>query len=255
MSSPPIPAELIDRLRRSTRVAVLTGAGISAESGVPTFRDAVSGLWARYRPEDLATPEAYARDPQLVWSWYQWRRELVAVARPNPGHLALAQLERRFPVWTLITQNVDDLHRRAGSRDVVALHGDIARSVCSVEGIEVRDWPADGPQPPRCPRCGAGLRPAVVWFGEDLPPAAIDTAFRAAETCELFLCVGTSTLVYPAAELPFVAHRARACVVEINPDETPLSAVADFRLAGPAGAVLPALVAALVAADAVAGPA
>ena len=255
MPNPTIPDELICRLRHAERVAVLTGAGISAESGVPTFRDAVTGLWAHYRPEDLATPEAYARDPQLVWNWYQWRRGLVAQAQPNAGHMALAQLEARFPAWTLITQNVDNLHRRAGSRHAVALHGDIARTLCSVEGIEVADWPADGPVPPRCPHCGAGLRPGVVWFGEDLPHAAIDTAFRAAETCDVFLCVGTSTLVYPAAELPFVAHRHRACVVEINPDETPLSPVADYRLAGPAGVVLPALVEALATADAVAGQA
>ena len=168
---------------------------------------------------------------------------------------ALAALEARYPAFTLVTQNVDDLHRRAGSRHLVALHGDIARSVCSVEGIEVRDWPADGPVPPRCPRCGAGLRPAVVWFGEGLPPEAIDAAFRAAETCEVFLCIGTSTIVYPAAELPFVAHRCHACVVEINTDDTPLSSIADYRLEGPAGTLLPALVAALAAADAGAGTA
>lgn len=248
-----IPADLVARLRRAERVAVLTGAGISAESGVPTFRGAATGLWANYRPEDLATPEAYARDPKLVWAWYQWRRGLIAAAVPNPGHHALAALEARYPAFTLVTQNVDDLHRRAGSRRVVALHGDIGRTVCSVEGIEVRDWPADGPVPPHCPHCGAGLRPAVVWFGEDLPPEAIDAAFRAAETCEVFLCIGTSTLVYPAAELPFVAHRRHACVVEINTDDTPLSSVADYRLEGPAGTLLPALVAALAAADAGAG--
>lgn len=245
MSAVAIPAALVARLRTARRVAVLTGAGISAESGVPTFRDAQTGLWARYRPEDLATPAAFARDPRLVWDWYAWRRERVAQARPNPGHQALVALEGRVAAFTLITQNVDGLHRRAGSRCVLELHGDITRSVCSVERREVGTWDDTGERPPRCPACGAPLRPDVVWFGEELPRAALAAAQAAAESCEVFLCVGTSTVVYPAAELPFAAQRSGACVVEVNPDATPLSSSAGFRLPGPAGTVLPALLAAL----------
>jgi NAD-dependent deacetylase len=243
------PEALIDALGRARKLAVLTGAGISAESGVPTFRDAQTGLWAHYDPQDLATPEAFRRDPKLVWEWYAWRRTLVAAARPNPGHLALARMQAWFPGFALITQNVDGLHARAGSVDVVELHGSIQRIVCSA-GCGVVDAFDPGASPPRCPKCAAWLRPDVVWFGEPLPAAALESARRAAADCEVFFSVGTSALVYPAADLPRVARDAGALLVEINPDQTPLSALAVFALRGPAGTVLPALLRALEAAAA-----
>ena len=240
-----VTPDLVARLARARHVAVLTGSGISAESGVPTFRDAQTGLWAKFRPEDLATPEAFAREPKLVWEWYAWRRELVARAEPNAGHRALVALAERVPQLTLSTQNVDGLHQRAGSADVIEFHGNIARSKCSREGVEVEP-PADAREaPPRCPRCGAHLRPDVVWFGEVIPPRALERAFDAAQTCDLFLSVGTSSQVYPAAGLAEAAHAAGACVVEINPERTPHSRFAAYLLAGPAGEMLPALLTAL----------
>jgi NAD-dependent deacetylase len=240
----PIPAALAQRLRRAQRVAVLTGAGISAESGVPTFRQAQTGLWARYDPQQLATPQAFRRQPQLVWDWYAWRRELVAGAEPNPGHFALAEMERRVPHFALITQNVDSLHQRAGSVAVIELHGNIARVKCSAEARVVNGWPETDERPPRCPDCGAPLRPDVVWFGEALPRAALEAAIVAAESADVFLTVGTSGQVYPAADLPFAAQSAGALTVEINPEETPLSADMDYVLRGPSGVLLPSLVAA-----------
>lgn len=235
-----IPADLTEELRRSNNVVALTGSGISAESGVPTFREAQTGLWERYDPQELATPEAFFRDPDLVWSWYAWRRELVREAEPNPAHAALAELERRVPRFTLVTQNVDGLHRRAGSENVVELHGNILRTLCSSEMLTVEPGErAEGT--PVCPNCGAPLRPGVVWFGEALPEDEILAASRAARESDLFLSIGTSGLVYPAAALPYDARNAGATVVEINPDHTPLTDVADFRLRGKAGEVLPDL--------------
>jgi NAD-dependent deacetylase len=232
---------LVEALRSAQRVTVLTGAGISAESGVPTFRDAQTGLWARYRPEELATPEAFQRNPKLVWEWYTWRRNLVARAAPNAGHLALAELERRVPSMTLVTQNVDGLHQRAGSQVVIELHGNISRTKCSREGIVVESWAETGDAPPRCPQCGGFLRPDVVWFGESLPVRALQTAIEAAGACDLFFSIGTSGVVEPAASLPYEALRHGAQVVEINPDVTPLTAHATLALHDPAGQVLPAL--------------
>lgn len=241
---PIIPAALPALLRSARQVAVLTGAGISAESGVPTFRDAQTGLWAKYRPEDLATAEAFLRDPRMVWEWYAWRRDLVGKAQPNPGHLALAEMERRIPGFTLITQNVDGLHREAGNRKVLELHGNIRRTKCFDENRVVESWPDTGEAPPRCPECGGFLRPDVVWFGEMLPEAELAAAVESAESCEVFLCVGTSAVVEPAASLPFTALRAGAVVIEVNPTETPLTPRASFSLRGAAGKVLPALLAA-----------
>lgn len=237
-----IPSELVAQLRHAKSVAVLTGAGISAESGVPTFRDAQTGLWARYNPEELATPQAFRRNPRLVWEWYEWRRQLVSQAEPNPGHLALVEMERRVPRFTLITQNVDGLHRRAGSRHVIELHGNIMRTVCSRERTVVEQWEETGEKPPRCPRCGAFLRPDVVWFGEMLPPGALQVAIEAAQEAEVFFSVGTSAVVQPAASLPFEAARHGALVVEVNVEETPVTPIARYVLRGPAGVVLPALV-------------
>ena len=245
MSELPIPPKLINRLRRARRVAVLTGAGISAESGVPTFREAQTGLWARYNPEELATPEAFQRNPRLVWEWYAWRQQRVRQAEPNAGHRALVEMERRVAEFTLITQNVDGLHRRAGSHQILELHGNLFRAKCFSEDRPVERWPDGEEIPPRCPRCGGLLRPDVVWFGEMLPAAALRAAEHAAATAELFFSIGTSALVYPAADLPFATLNAGAAVVEINPQPTPLSPHVTFSLNGTAGQILPALVAAV----------
>lgn len=241
-----IHPDLIALLRSASHVAVLTGAGVSAESGVPTFRDAQSGLWAQFRAEDLATPEAFRRHPRRVWEWYAMRRERVGQAQPNPGHLALAAMEahltQRGAQFTLITQNVDSLHQRAGSQNVIELHGNIARVKCSREHGVVTHWPATAEVPPPCPWCGAPLRPDVVWFGEELPFQAAQTAQHAARESGIFLSVGTSGLVTPAASLPFMALAHGAVVVEVNPEPTPLTPEATYVLAGPSGEVLPALV-------------
>ena len=240
-----ITSELTRILSKAIRVVVLTGAGISAESGIPTFREAQTGLWSRYDPEDLATPQAFDRDPGVVWEWYAWRRELVSRATPNAGHLALAALEGRFPEFTLITQNVDGLHQQAGSRRVIELHGNIRRIRCSAENIIVEAWPVTEEIPPRCPHCGGRLRPDVVWFGESLPRQALESAWQAAGSCQVFLSIGTSSLVEPAASLPYVALRSGAKVIEINPQPTPLTPQADYSWQQPAGVALPALLAAL----------
>lgn len=240
----PIPRSLIEQLRLAHRVAVLTGAGVSAESGVPTFREAQTGLWSRYRPEELATPEAFLRNPRLVWEWYAWRRDLVSKAQPNEGHRALVQFEQRLPHFTLITQNVDNLHQRAGSGKrfpIIELHGNILRTKCYEENRVVSNWQETGEVPPRCPHCGGKLRPDVVWFNEALPEQALRAAWEAAQTCQVFLSVGTSGIVQPAASLPYQALDSGAAVVEINPTDTPLTPIATFILSGPAGQVLPAL--------------
>lgn len=236
------PANLLARLRQAQHIAVLTGAGVSQESGVPTFRQAQTGLWAQYDPEQLATPAAFRRNPRLVWEWYEWRRALVAQASPNPGHVALAQLEQLVPRFTLITQNVDGLHARAGSRRVVALHGDLMQTKCFADGQSVESWSQTDDVPPRCPRCGGLLRPDVVWFGENLPTDALQTAVSAAAACDVFLSIGTSALVQPAASLPLTALEKGALLVEINPDITPLTRWADVVLTGRAGEVLPEMV-------------
>jgi NAD-dependent deacetylase len=241
-SATDIPENLATTLRDAQKVAVLTGSGVSAESGVPTFRDAQTGLWARYDPMELATPEAFERDPRLVWEWYAWRRELVGKADPNPGHEALAELESLVPDFVLLTQNVDGLHREAGSRNAVELHGNVMRSKCSVEGVSVEPREDDTEVPPSCPGCGAFLRPDVVWFGEALPAGAIEDAFDAARECDVFFSIGTSGLVQPAASLAFEALQHGAAVVEVNSDDTPLTRHAGYVLRGGAGEMLPALV-------------
>lgn len=225
-------------------MAVLTGAGISAESGVPTFRDVQTGLWAKFNPQDLATPQAFKRMPDTVWNWYAWRRQLIAAVDPNPGHFALVVLEQHAPDFTLITQNVDGLHQRAGSGrygQLIELHGNIQRTICSEERIIVDDWQQKGSLPPRCPHCGAYLRPDVVWFGESLPEKALQQAWEAASHSGVFFSIGTSGIVEPAASLPWIAHRSSAVIVEINPKETPISHIADFSLQGPSGMILPEL--------------
>ncbi len=241
VAPPEIPGPLAEALRAARHVAVLTGAGISAESGLPTFRDPMTGLWARYRPEDLATPEAFRRNPRLVWEWYEWRRTLVAAARPNPGHLALAEMARRVPGFSLLTQNVDGLHQRAGSRDVVELHGNITRSRCFDRDHPAAPLPEGAEVPPRCPQCGSLLRPDVVWFGEALPAAALAATRKALESCDLFFSVGTSGTVQPAASFADRARSNGAVVAVVNPDVSPFVSRAEFLLQGPSGTILPAL--------------
>jgi NAD-dependent deacetylase len=241
----PIPADLLQTLAKAKNVVVVSGAGISAESEVPTFRDAQSGLWAKYDPAELATPAAFRRDPKLVWHWYCWRREMVLRAVPNAGHQALAQLPLQcgFDEFLLVTQNVDGLHQRAGSREVVELHGSIIRARCQDRGHFADAWPTGSAHcPPRCPVCGGQMRPDVVWFGEALPAAPLRRAMEAAHQCDLLISVGTSSVVYPAAAIADLAIEAGAAVIEINPAVTPLSRRATWSLQGPAGELLPAII-------------
>ena len=229
-------------LARASSIAALTGAGISAESGIPTFRGA-GGLWREYRAEDLATPQAFARDPKLVWQWYDWRRGVIARAEPNAGHRALAELERRAAEFTLITQNVDGLHDRAGSRRVLKIHGDIWTLRCIACGREREDRRTGFSElPPRC-ECGGIERPGVVWFGEGLPRDVWSRAEQAASRAEVFLVIGTSAVVYPAAGLVDVAKSVGAKVIEINVAETPATEAADVSLRGAAAEILPQLIA------------
>lgn len=233
--------ELLQVVKTAVYVTILTGAGVSAESGVPTFRQAQTGLWAQYDPHDLATPAAFRRDPKLVWDWYAWRRELVSQAQPNPAHLALVEMARRVPHFALVTQNVDNLHQRAGSQNVIELHGNITRIKCAKDGRIISSWSKSDETPPRCPDCGHYLRPDVVWFGESLPPHALEQSMQLAQGSDLFFSIGTSALVQPAASLPLLAVENGAVLVEVNPDQTPLTRYADYALQGPAGEVLPAL--------------
>lgn len=225
-------------------MAALTGAGVSAESGVATFRDAQTGLWSKFDPEQLASQAGFAADPGLVWRWYMARLATVESAVCNPGHLALTRLEQMVPQFTLVTQNVDNLHERAGSQNVLHLHGEISRCRCNVcrrpYALRAMDRTAD--EPPRCPQCGGLVRPDVVWFGEGLPAHVMDAAWRAAEDCEVCLVVGTSGVVYPAAQLPVVAKQMGAVVIEVNPETTFITAMATVAIAGPSGQVLPRLV-------------
>ncbi len=242
MIAPPFSETLIEALRQATRVAALTGAGVSQESGLRTFRDPQTGIWTKHRPEDLASPEAFRRDPKLVWDWYAWRREALKGVRPNPGHYALLEFERRLPRFTLITQNVDGLHRMAGSQRLFELHGNIQRVRCSVCGKFAEDWPEMAEEVPQCQGCGGLLRPDVVWFGESLPRAELEGAVEAARSCEVFLSIGTSGIVQPAASLAHAARNRGAKLVEINPEQTPLTPKVDFFLQGKSGELLPALV-------------
>ncbi len=236
------PRPLITALQMAQHVVVLTGAGISAESGIPTFREAQTGLWAQYDPQELATPQAFRQNPHLVWEWYAWRRNLVARAKPNPGHLALAVMEKRVPQFTLITQNVDGLHQRAGSQNIVELHGNITRTKCFEDGRIVTEWAENGEIPPRCPRCGGLLRPDVVWFGERLPVNVLRTAVSTAQSGDIFLAIGASAIVQPAASLPLEAVRRGKITIEINPSPTPITPSMHYPLSGPSGRILPALV-------------
>jgi NAD-dependent deacetylase len=237
--------QLLELLRTADHIAVLTGAGVSAESGVPTFRDAQSGLWAKYDPAELATPQAFARDPVLVARWYDERRCSVARCKPNAGHVALAALQQRTlgrgARFTLITQNVDRLHQLAGSTDVIELHGTLWLWRCTSCGQEAEErGPAFAEHPPRC-ACGGQRRPGVVWFGETLPPDALSQAERAVAACGLLVSLGTSSVVYPAAGLIDVALRNNARLLEVNPQETPYTRRAHWSIRAPSGEVMPEL--------------
>ena len=235
-----IPKDLRDRIDRETRIVVITGAGISAESGVPTFRGK-DGLWRRFRAEELATPYAFKRDPKLVWEWYDWRRGIIARAEPNPGHLAIAEMEMVFPNFHLITQNVDGLHRRAGNQKVIEIHGNLWMLRCTREGTVRENYEVPLKEiPPRC-QCGALLRPHVVWFGESLNPEDLKRSLSLLERCEVLLVVGTSAVVQPVASFPWMAKEKGAFLIEVNPEPTPLSPLVDLSLRGKAGEVLPEL--------------
>ena len=241
------PQGLHERLAAARHVVVFTGAGVSAESGIPTFRDALTGLWSRFDPMELATADAFRRDPALVWGWYEWRRARVAKAEPNAAHVAIAAMARRVPRLTVVTQNVDDLHERAGS-DPHRLHGSLFAPRCfdcgrraPLPGV-TPDSDGERLAPPACAHCGGAVRPGVVWFGEPLPEETLARAFEAASDCDVLLSVGTSSVVFPAADIHFVAARAGAAVVQVNPDRTPLDAAAAFNLRGTAAGILPRLV-------------
>jgi len=228
----------LEHLQSAQRVMVLTGAGVSAESGVPTFRGE-EGLWKKFRPEELANFDAFIRNPKLVWEWYNFRKQIIAGIEPNPGHYVLAKMESMFPQFTLTTQNVDGLHRRAGSNNIFELHGNIMCNRCLqcetiTESVELDSVG----EVPHC-QCGGMLRPDVVWFGEMLPQGVLSAAMTAAENCDFFFSVGTSAVVYPAASLPVIAKQSGAYLVEINPEATPLSYLADESLCGLSGVILP----------------
>ncbi len=236
-------AEIARIVTETSCGAVLTGAGISAESGVPTFRGK-DGLWGKFRPEELATMNAFLSNPKIVWEWYNWRRQLMGKVKPNPGHYALCELATYFDRFTLITQNVDNLHRLAGSESVLELHGNIYRNKCvdcNRTFEEVADIDPDNI--PDCAHCGGKIRPDVVWFGEMLPESVIQQAFLEVENVDVFFSIGTSALVNPAASLPAVAKRQGAVLVEINPEETPLTSIADYHFSANSGELLPKLVA------------
>lgn len=243
----PITSDILRAVQNSRHLVIFTGAGVSAESGVHTFRDALTGLWAKFDPMQLATPEAFLRDPALVWGWYEWRRQLLLGVQPNPAHLAIAELEQRLPKVTVITQNVDDLHERAGSRSVLHLHGSIFVPRCFSCGLPHRFDAAptmsseQALEPPVCTACGDNVRPGVVWFGETLPEVELAAAFAAAENCDCLLSVGTSGVVQPAALIPATASRAGATVIHINPEAIPVRHANEHSLQGSAGQVLPLL--------------
>ncbi len=232
---------LVERLAHARHVAVLTGAGISAESGIPTFRNP-GGLWDRFRPEELANLDAFLQNPELVQEWYEYRRNVAMNTSPNPGHLALVDLEDLIEDFTLITQNVDDLHRRAGSKNVVELHGNIMRSYCIDCGRPADDFKPNDEGPYVCRDCGGLIRPDVVWFGELLPEEAVEQAQRSAERAEVFLSIGTSAIVYPAAGLPLLAKQSGAYVAEVNIEPSAIAGDMDETIQGRAGEVLPRLV-------------
>ena len=241
--------KMIEKILSAKHIVVFTGAGVSQESGIPTFRDALTGLWKHFDAERLATPQAFSRDPDLVWGWYEWRRAIVMRCQPNPAHIFIAQLSGIVPKFTLITQNVDDLHERAGNQNVIHLHGSLFRARCQRCSIQhpLPAQPVDDEikeeriAPPTCEQCGGRVRPDIVWFGEALPDDEWNRATGAASSCDVFFCIGTSSLVYPAASLPYHAADRGACLIQVNPVATDLDRMACYVLKGKAGEVLGAL--------------
>lgn len=240
MTAQEFPPELREIFSKTTRIVVLTGAGVSAESGMPTFRGE-DGWWRNYRAEELATPHAFAKDPKLVWEWYDMRRKIIHDCLPNPAHDTIAEMEKYFDEFRLITQNVDGLHDRAGSKNIIELHGNLWRVRCEEEGkkFDFMEVPLKD-VPPKC-KCGALIRPDVVWFGEAMPVQETEAAFQAAQSCNVLFVIGTSGIVQPAASIPMVAKQSGAKLIEVNLDPTPFSSLADFSLLGKAGETLPKL--------------
>ena len=228
-------------LGETERLAVLTGAGVSKESGIPTFREAQTGLWSQYDPETLATPEGFLQDPGLVWRWYDFRRQKLAEVSPNAGHRALVELEAFIGELTVITQNVDGLHAAAGSARVIELHGNISKLKCFERNHPALDIPIGLNEPPLC-SCGSLLRPDVVWFGEALPQLELNRAMQISRESDLMLVIGTSGLVHPAASLPYLAKQNRAKILEVNPNRTPITEIADLFLQGPSAEILPTII-------------
>lgn len=241
-SLPSIPTALCERLRVARHVTVLTGAGISAESGIPTFRDPRTGLWAKYDFADLATRAGFKRNPQLVWDWTTELHATMVRAEPNPAHRALVAMENALPAFTLLTQNVDNLHQRAGSRNMWELHGNITRYKCFEEDLPVDTWPATDERPPRCTRCGGHIRHDIVWFGELLSTTVLAAAEQALQTCDVFFAIGTSFEVHPASTFARRASQHGAIIVIISLDITNYAAPDLYRFNAPAGCMLPALV-------------
>ncbi len=236
-----LPPKLAYELKKVQRVVVLTGTNMSTESGIPNFSDAQMGSWAKYDPKELASLEAFQHNPRLVWDWYTLQRELVAKAEPNPGHLALVQMQDYVPEFTLITQNIDGLHQRANSKDVIELYGNLMQTKCADEGHLIDGWPVIGEIPPRCPSCDGMLRPDVVWPEESLPEYALDQAIKATQQCDLFFSIGTCNLTHQAASLPLIAHEHGAKVFEISSEYTPLNSHVNTIMYGEASRILPAL--------------
>ncbi len=231
----------VELMLKARNFAVLTGAGVSKESGIPTFRDAQTGLWAKYDPETLASPSGFRKDPRLVWQWYDMRRQKLAEVKPNPAHYAIAELERLVPDLFVLTQNVDGLHRAAGSINIIELHGNISTFHCFDRLHVMENVPLGLSDPPLC-HCGSLIRPGVVWFGEALPAVSLEKAFAVARQCQVMFVVGTSGLVHPAASLPFITKRQGGAVIEVNPEHTPITEVADVFIQSPAGTAMPSLV-------------
>lgn len=234
--------KLIEALNNANRVAILTGAGISAESGIKTFRDP-DGLWAKLNPAELASIDGFMQNPETVWNWYNERRKVIQGTKPNAGHFALVELEEKYDSFHIVTQNIDRLHQMAGSKNVIELHGNIIENHCfDCKKPYLKEINLDDKELPKCPKCGGKIRPSVVWFGESLPFEALKKAEKVALEADVFFSIGTSSEVYPAAALPYIAKNAGAIVIEVNPNETKLSSEADFILRGTSATVLPELV-------------
>ncbi len=246
---PAVSPELARRIGAARAIVAFTGAGVSAESGVPTFRG-TDGIWSKLKPEELASMNAFMKNPGMVWEWYAHRKKIMSGIAPNPGHHALVRMENLAPSFAVITQNIDNLHRRAGSRRIYELHGNIERNYCMKCGTPYgSEFAVADSGLPLCNACGGLVRPDVVWFGEMLPEDAWDASVRASEGADLFMSVGTSAAVYPAASLPLIAKRSGAFILEINPEPTPLTAQADEFLQGPSGVILPLLAEAMESAQ------